>query len=249
MAPPPALVCRLPCSFRGVGGGGTGGGPDGIWRCPAGCSMRCAGRGRNRRPAAWCRPAGRSTRPSRTQTATVLSGARPRVEVLPVRAEPGNPVVAPRPHGIETPAGDSREAAVRAALEALRSAVDRTAAGCRKDAAAAAWRAEPVVRSFCATYGGAVAAVRVNDESFVVITAEVPSTPTAERRSVEVFDAAGGRLASLNREARRIVESLRTPGRSSEQLLEAITFRRAVSRFRPPCRGRGPAGRLPFRTR
>ena len=26
----------------------------------------------------------------------------------------------------------------------------------------------------------------------------------------------GGRLASLNREARRIVESLRTPGRSSE---------------------------------
>ena len=88
--------------------------------------------------------------------------------------------MAPRPHGIETAAGDPREAAVRAALEALRAAVDRTAAGCRKDAAAAAWHAEPVVRSFCATYGGAVTAVRVNDESFVVITAEVPADEVTE---------------------------------------------------------------------
>ena len=31
--------------------------------------------------------------------------------------------------------------------------------------------------------------------------------------------------------------------------LEVITFRRAVSRFRPLCRGPGPAGRLLFRTR
>ena len=42
-----------------------------------------------------------------------------------------------------------------------------------------------------------------------------------------VFDAAADRLVSLNREARRIVESLRTPGRPSEQLFEMITFRRA----------------------
>ena len=45
-----------------------------------------------------------------------------------------------------------------------------------------------------------------------------------------VFDAAGGRLVSLNREARRIVESRRTPGRLSEQLLEVITFHRADGR-------------------
>ena len=110
------------------------------------------------------------------------SGARPRVEVLPVRAESGNPAVAPRPHGIETPAGDPREAAVRAALAGgvAGRPVDRPAAGCRRDAAAAAWHAGPVVRSFCATYGGAVAAVRVNDESFVVITAEVSGNDVVE---------------------------------------------------------------------
>ena len=33
-------------------------------------------------------------------------------------------------------------------------------------------------------------------------------------------DAEGFRLVSLNREARRIVESLRTPGHPSEQLVE-----------------------------
>ena len=47
---------------------------------------------------------------------------------------------------------------------------------------------------------------------------------------VVVFDATSGRLASLNHEARRIVESLRTPGHPPEQLLEMITFRRADGR-------------------
>ena len=47
---------------------------------------------------------------------------------------------------------------------------------------------------------------------------------------VAVLDARGGRPVSLNREARRIVESLRTPGRPTEQLLEVITFRRADGR-------------------
>ena len=44
---------------------------------------------------------------------------------------------------------------------------------------------------------------------------------------VVVFDAKSGRTVSRNREARRIVESLRTPGRSLEQLLEIVSFRRA----------------------
>jgi len=33
-----------------------------------------------------------------------------------------------------------------------------------RDAAAAAWHAESVVRFFCSTYGGAVAGVRVNED-------------------------------------------------------------------------------------
>ena len=47
---------------------------------------------------------------------------------------------------------------------------------------------------------------------------------------VVVFDVGTGRLASLNREARRIVESLCSPGQSAEQLLEVITCRRADGR-------------------
>ena len=47
---------------------------------------------------------------------------------------------------------------------------------------------------------------------------------------VVVFDVGTGHLASLNREARRIVESLCNPGQSAEQLLEVITYRRADGR-------------------
>ena len=44
---------------------------------------------------------------------------------------------------------------------------------------------------------------------------------------VAVFDAGTGALASLNREAKRIVEGLRTPDRSAEELLQVLTCRRA----------------------
>ena len=44
---------------------------------------------------------------------------------------------------------------------------------------------------------------------------------------VVVFDGRTGRPVSFNREAKRIVEGLRLPGRSLEQLLEVLTFRRA----------------------
>ena len=47
---------------------------------------------------------------------------------------------------------------------------------------------------------------------------------------VVVFDAKSGRPASFNREARRIVESLRMPGRPPEELLQVITFSRADGR-------------------
>ena len=47
---------------------------------------------------------------------------------------------------------------------------------------------------------------------------------------VAVFDAATGLPRSFNREARRIVDSLRNPGQSVQDLLEVVTFRRADGR-------------------
>ena len=47
---------------------------------------------------------------------------------------------------------------------------------------------------------------------------------------VAVFDAVTGAPVSFNREARRIVDSLRDPGQSPEQLLEAMTCKRADGR-------------------
>ena len=47
---------------------------------------------------------------------------------------------------------------------------------------------------------------------------------------VVIFDAATGDVLSINRECKRIVEGLRTPGHTSEQMLEVIAFRRADGR-------------------
>ena len=47
---------------------------------------------------------------------------------------------------------------------------------------------------------------------------------------VVVFDGRTGSPVSFNREMRRIVENLQTPGRSYEQLMEAITFRLSEGR-------------------
>ena len=58
------------------------------------------------------------------------------------------------------------------------------------------------------------------------IEALVETSPVA----VLVFDARTGRPVSLNREANRIADMLRTPGRSIEELLEVVTCRRADGR-------------------
>ena len=79
------------------------------------------------------------------------SGARVRIEALPVFLGTGNPIVAPRPYDVETRSDTPQETTV---VEALRVAVDKANAGCRRDAAAAAWHADPVVRHFCETFGG-----------------------------------------------------------------------------------------------
>ena len=47
---------------------------------------------------------------------------------------------------------------------------------------------------------------------------------------VVIFDAATGDVHSINQECKRIVEGLRTPGHTSEQMLEVISFRRADGR-------------------
>ena len=47
---------------------------------------------------------------------------------------------------------------------------------------------------------------------------------------VVVFDADMGTVSFINREARRIVDGLRCPDQSAEQLLEVLTFRRADGR-------------------
>ena len=107
------------------------------------------------------------------------SGARARVEALPAFLGAGNPAVAPRPGDVERLPGAVREAAdARAGLEALRSAVDK--AGCRKDAAAAGWHAEAVVRFLCAAFRCGVGDVQVGEDGFIVITAELPGDDLVE---------------------------------------------------------------------
>jgi len=54
----------------------------------------------------------------------------------------------------------------------------------------------------------------------------VETTPVG----VVVFEAGTGNPVSLNREAKRIVEGLRMPGRTTEQLLEVLTCQRADGR-------------------
>ena len=88
---------------------------------------------------------------------------------------------------------------------------------------------EEVLVLFASQAAAAVANARTHRDERQAranLAALVETTPVG----VVVFEAESGRLASLNREARRIVESLRTPGRPPEHLLEAITFRRADGR-------------------
>ena len=97
------------------------------------------------------------------------------VEALPAFVKSDNPTVAPRRYDVEPLPSDLREMAlIYATVDALRDAVARSDAACRKDAAAAAWHAEPIVRFFCSTFGDGIAGVGVNEDGFIVITAELP---------------------------------------------------------------------------
>ena len=88
------------------------------------------------------------------------------------------PTITPPRYPAEGLPAELREtAAVHAAVAALRASVNQLDAEPGRDAAASAWHAAAVVRVvrlFCSTYGGAVTGVRVNEDSFIVLRAEVP---------------------------------------------------------------------------
>ena len=164
----------------------------------------------------------------------------PRVQV-DVEAPPGlvgtiNPTIAPLRYDAECLPGDPREtAAIRAAADALRAAIDQLEldAESSRDAAAAAWPAEPVVRFFCSTYGGGIAGVRVSEDSFIVITAEVPGNELVE---VTIAVGPDGTCASKVSTAHGQVASASPDTRSLEQVLTSRLAEVGV-------RGRAAGGR------
>ena len=104
-----------------------------------------------------------------------------RIEVLPAPGGPGNPTVASRRYDVERLPGDQCERTTAcAALDALRDAVAKSDAACRKDAAAEARHAEPIVRFFCSAFGDGLAGVRVSDDNSIVITGALPGNGSVE---------------------------------------------------------------------
>ena len=115
------------------------------------------------------------------------------------------------------------------------------------------YRGETVGHFFLAEKEGAPAYTD-EDEELLVLFASQAATAIANARShrdeqraradlealvetspvgVVVFDALTGRPVSFNREARRIVEGLRTAGRPIEELLEVLSFHRSDGREVP----------------
>ena len=88
---------------------------------------------------------------------------------------------------------------------------------------------EEVLALFASQAATAVANARTH-ESERRARADLEALIETSPVGVVVFDAQRGQAVSFNREARRIVESLRTPDSPLEQLLEVISFRRADGR-------------------
>ena len=91
---------------------------------------------------------------------------------------------------------------------------------------------EEILLLFASQAGAAIANARTyqaEQRARADLEALVETSPVG----VVVFDGSTGRLESLNREAKRIVERLRQPGSSAEELLGVITCRRADGREIP----------------
>ena len=88
---------------------------------------------------------------------------------------------------------------------------------------------EEVLRLFASQAGAAIANARTHQDerrARADLEALVETSPVG----VAVFDARTGKPLSFNREARRIVEALNTPGRAPEELLQLVTCQRADGR-------------------
>ena len=88
---------------------------------------------------------------------------------------------------------------------------------------------EEVLLLFAALAGAAIGNARAHASerrARLDLEALIETSPVG----VVVFDGRTGALASSNREARRIVEGLRTPGRPLEELLDTVACRRADGR-------------------
>ena len=88
---------------------------------------------------------------------------------------------------------------------------------------------EEVLALFASQAASAIANARTH-RSEQRARADLEALVETSPLGVVVFDAKSGRAVSLNREARRIAESLRMPGKPPEQLLEVLSFRRADGR-------------------
>ena len=81
---------------------------------------------------------------------------------------------------------------------------------------------EEILTLFAAHAAVAIANARTHravERARADLAALVETSPVG----VVVFEAGSGRVASVNREALRIVEAIRTPGSPPEQLLEVVT--------------------------
>ena len=88
---------------------------------------------------------------------------------------------------------------------------------------------EEVLMLFASQAAAAIANARAHrseQRARIDLEALIETSPVG----VVVFDGRSGRMASYNREARRIVESLRMPGRPLEELLGIVVCRRADGR-------------------
>ena len=95
-------------------------------------------------------------------------------------------------------------------------AVDQVDGEPGRDAAAAAWHAESVVRFFCSTYGGSIAGVRVNEEGFIVLTTDVSGEEPVE---ATIGVGPDGTCACMVSTAHRQVATASPDTRSFEQVL------------------------------
>ncbi len=88
---------------------------------------------------------------------------------------------------------------------------------------------EDVLRPFAAQAATAIANARTYRNELRA-RADLQTLIETSPVGVVVFDGNTGQPASLNREARRIVQELATPGESSQDLLNSVTCRRADGR-------------------